>query len=232
MITTTTSIKMWAEDDRPREKLMLKGKSALSDAELIAILLGSGTRTKTAVDLAKEILSSTDLDLNKLGRLTLSELKQFSGVGDAKALTLIAAMEIGRRRKAFQSEKPKHIQKSDDVYHLLSSHFKDLQHEEFRILGLTRSNKVIQSELISKGGRHGTIADGQMIFKSLIDMKASACILAHNHPSGTLRPSDQDLSLTKSLVSFGKMIDIKILDHIIFTDEGFYSFLDHSVMPM
>lgn len=231
MITTTSSIKMWAEDDRPREKLINKGKSTLSDAELIAILLGTGTKTKTAVDLAKEILLSTGSDLNQLGKLNLPELKKFSGIGDAKAVSLIAALELGRRRKNFQPKKPKHIKQSDDVYHLLSPDFKDLQHEEFRILGLTRSNKVIQNELISKGGRHGTVADGQMIFKSLIDMKASACILAHNHPSGTLKPSDQDIALTKSLVNFGRMIDIKILDHIIFTDEGFYSFLDHSVMP-
>lgn len=224
------TIKSWAEDDRPREKMMLKGKSVLSDAELLAIILGSGTRTKSAVDLAQEILTSVDNDLYRLGQLNLNELKKFSGVGDAKAVGLAAALEIGRRRREADTKKLKKVNGSNDVYEYMRSYFEDLQHEEFRIIGLKRSNEIIRPELVSRGGMTGTIADGKVIFKALLDMKAVACILCHNHPSGTLKPSPADISLTKKMSEFGRLIEIQILDHLIFTDKGFYSFADNGMM--
>ena len=232
MITTNHSIKTWAEDDRPREKMALKGRSALSDSELLAILLGSGTRSKSAVDLAQEIMKDAQFDLNKLGKFSLNELKKFSGVGTAKAITLIAALELGRRRTETPENLPLKISSSKDVYRLLKSSFMDLQHEEFYVIGLNSGNRIIQTQLISKGGINGTVADGKVIFKHLIDMKATACIFAHNHPSGALRPSNQDISLTKRFKEFGKLVDISVLDHVIFTDNGYYSFSDECVMPI
>lgn len=224
------TIKSWAEDDRPREKMLLKGKSVLSDAELLAIILGSGTRTKSAVDLAQEILTSVDNDLYRLGQLNLNELKKFSGVGDAKAVGLAAALEIGRRRREVETKKLKKVSGSNDAYEYMRSYFEDLQHEEFRIIGLKRSNEIIRSELISRGGMTGTIADGKVIFKALLDMKAVACILIHNHPSGNLKPSGADISLTKKLSEFGRMIDLQVLDHLIVTDHGYYSFADNNLL--
>ncbi|MDG0974759.1 MAG: DNA repair protein RadC [Crocinitomicaceae bacterium] len=224
------TIKSWAEDDRPREKMILKGKSVLSDAELIAIILGSGTRTKSAVDLAQEILMSVDNDLYRLGQLNLTELKKFSGVGDAKAVSLAAALELGRRRRAVGVRKIEKVTGSKDVYEFVRRDFEDLIHEEFRVLGLKRSNEIIRSELVSRGGMTGTIADGKLIFKALLDMKAVACILVHNHPSGNLKPSGADVSLTKKLSEFGRMIDLQVLDHLIVTDHGYYSFADNSLI--
>lgn len=224
--TNPLSIKAWAEDDRPREKMQLKGKSALSDAELIAILIGSGTRMKSAVELGQEILSSVDNDLYKLGRLSIADLQKFNGIGAAKAISLISALELGRRRKESDRKPNKKISSSYEAFVYLKSYFEDLEHEEFRILGLSRNNSVIKSELISKGGRSGTIADGKIIFKSLIEMKASACILSHNHPSGNLKPSQQDIDLTKRLLSFSELVDLRILDHLIITDHGYTSLMD------
>ena len=220
------SIKSWAEDDRPREKMQIKGKASLSDAELIAILLGSGSRKKSAVELGQEILSSVNNDLYKLGRLSIADLEKFKGIGSAKAITLISALELGRRRKQSEKSPVKKISSSQEAHAYLKPYFEDLEHEEFRILGLTRNNSIIKSELISKGGRSGTIADGKIIFKSLIEMKASACILCHNHPSGNLKPSQQDIDLTKRLLSFSEMVDLRILDHLIITDNGYTSLMD------
>tara|TARA_B100000508_G_scaffold55003_3_gene42772 strand:- start:157035 stop:157727 length:693 start_codon:yes stop_codon:yes gene_type:complete len=227
MYNPQLSIKSWAEDDRPREKMQEKGRSALSNAELLAILIGSGTRSKTAVDVAQEILQSGENSLFKLGKFSQADLMQFSGIGMAKAITLMAALELGRRRTEEKPKKQFKIAQSKDVAKLMHAHFVDLQHEEFRIIGLSRANHVIAQKLVSKGGRSGTIADGKMIFKELLDMKASACILCHNHPSGTLRPSDADIRLTKQLFEFGQLIELKVLDHVIFTDEGYYSLLEH-----
>lgn len=230
MFTTNLSIKSWAEDDRPREKMILKGRKALSDAELLAIILGSGTKTKTAVDLAQEILTTVNYDLFQLGKQSIKDFKKFNGVGDAKAITLSAALELGRRRKDSVRKKLTKMNTSQDVYCYMKPYFEDLEHEEFRIIGLSRSNHVIATELISKGGRTGTIADGKLIFKALLDMKATACILCHNHPSGTLKPSESDLRLTKNFVDFGKLIELPVLDHIIITDNGFFSFSDNQVL--
>lgn len=230
MFTTNSSIKYWAEDDRPREKMLLKGKEALSDVELIAILIGSGTKTKSAVDLAQLLLSASNHSLYELGKRTIPELKELKGVGDAKAVTIAAALELGRRRKGEPRKKITKLSSASDAYDLLRGHYEDLDYEEFRIIGLSKSNNVIGVELISRGGRSGTVADGKIIFKKLLDMKASACILSHNHPSGTLRPSDMDLKLTRELLAFGRCIDLQILDHIIITDNGYYSFADEGVL--
>lgn len=230
MFTTNSSIKFWAEDDRPREKMLLKGKGALSDAELIAILIGAGTRTKSAVDLAQELLRAANHNLYNLGKRTIPELKEIKGIGDAKAVTIAAALELGRRRKLERREKVTKLNRASDVYDLLKSYFEDLDYEEFRVIGLSRSNNVLGVELVSTGGRSGTIADGKIIFKKLLDMKATACILSHNHPSGVLKPSEADLRLTKKLSEFGRCIDLHVLDHLIITDNGFYSFAEQGVL--
>lgn len=225
--TNPLSIKSWAEDDRPREKMQIKGRAALSDAELLAILIGSGTKKKSAVELGQEILSSVDNDLYQLGRLSIADLEKFNGIGSAKAISLISALELGRRRKECDKKPPKKIRSSLDAYSYLKPYFEDLEHEEFRIIGLSRNNSIIKTELVSKGGRSGTIADGKIIFKSLIEMKASACILCHNHPSGNLKPSEQDIDLTKRFMDFSKLVDLRVLDHLIITDNGYTSLVDN-----
>jgi DNA repair protein RadC len=224
-----TTIKCWAEDDRPREKMLLKGKNALSDSEIIAILLGTGSRNKSAVELAQEILKAHQNDLHQLGKSGVKELTIFKGMGEAKAVSLMAALELGRRRKeAYRIEKVK-IKASEDVYQLLQHVFQDLQHEEFYIVLLDRSNQVLRYEQVSKGGVSGTIADGKIIFKTALLHQASAIILAHNHPSGNLEASQQDIKLTKSLKGFGDMIGIEVLDHLIFTDNGYLSLADKNI---
>ncbi|MGB0934120.1 MAG: RadC family protein [Lishizhenia sp.] len=224
------SIKLWAEDDRPREKLLLKGKSSLSNSELMAILLGSGTRDKSAVDLAQEILNAQDNSLYSVGKMSVGELENFKGVGEAKAIKLIAAIELGRRRNTEPKPKPHAITTSKCAYDILKASFLDLSHEEFHIIALNRANHVIANLCVSKGGMFGTVADGKVIFKTLIDLKACGCILAHNHPSGNLKPSQQDLKLTKKMKEFGALIEICILDHLIFTDSGYLSFKDEGLL--
>lgn len=230
MFTTNHPIKMWAEDDRPREKMLLKGKNNLSNAELLAIILGSGTKTKSALDLAKEVLTASNNCLYKLGKLSIHELKEFKGIGDAKGVALAAALELGRRRKETDRKSPKKIRSSSEAYQFFRPYFEDLDYEEFRVLGLSRSNSILGTSLISKGGRSGTIADGKIIFKTLLDMKASGCILCHNHPSGALHPSERDINLTKQLRNFAELIDLPILDHIIISDNGYYSFSDKGLL--
>lgn len=224
-----SSIKFWAEDDRPREKMLLKGKNALSDSEIIAILIGSGTREKSAVELAQEILQANENDLRKLSRSGVKDLCIHKGMGEAKSLTLMAALELGRRRKESEAKKRSIIKSAQDVYDVLSPYFMDLPHEEFHVLFLSRSNVVLHKEQISKGGISGTIADGKIIFKSAIMHQASAMILAHNHPSGNLKASESDIRLTKNLHQFGKLIGIDILDHVIFTDNGYLSFSEENI---
>lgn len=224
-----TTIKLWAEDDRPREKMLLKGKNALSDSEIIAILLGSGARNKTAVELAQEILNAHQNDLHQLGKSSVKELTIHKGMGEAKALTLMAALELGRRRKEADKAKKVKIESSNDVYELLNHLFQDLQHEEFYVVFLDRGNQVLRYEQISKGGISGTVADGKVIFKSALLYQASALILAHNHPSGNLVASPQDIKLTKNLKSFGEFIGIEVLDHVIFTDNGYLSLADKNI---
>jgi DNA repair protein RadC len=224
-----STIKSWAEDDRPREKLALKGKNSLSDAELLAILLGSGTREKSALELAKDMLSKSAYNLNKFCKQSLKELTEFKGVGNAKAITILAAIELGNRRLDEGNEKRRKVNSSKDVFDFLYASFYGLNHEEFHVVFLNRKNEILSSALLSKGGLSQTIVDGKILFKMALEHKAASIILCHNHPSGNLTPSDQDLQITKSLNSFGKMIDLPILDHLIFADNNYFSFTDRNV---
>jgi DNA repair protein RadC len=230
MYNQNLTIKTWAEEDRPREKLSLKGKNSLSDAELIAILIGSGNKNESAVELSKKILASLNNDLNRLAKLSISDLTQFNGIGDAKAISIIAALEIGRRRKDSEIEKRPIIKSSKDAYNVIADVLSDLPHEEFWVLYLNRKNEVIKKENISKGGVSGTIADSKIIFKSAIEQLASAIILCHNHPSGSLKPSAADISLTKKLKETGTMLDTPVLDHLIIGEKDYFSFADQELL--
>jgi len=223
-------IKLWAEADRPREKLLLNGRRHLTDAELIAILIGSGNRNESAVDLSKRILAEYENDLDALGKVSVKSLSQFKGIGEAKAIAIIAALELGRRRKESAATEVISITSSKDAFEVLLPVFADLNHEEFWILILNQANRVIGKQLISKGGLAGTIADPKIIFKTAIEHNAAFIILAHNHPSGNLKPSGQDISITKKLVEGGKMLDLQVLDHLILTDRAYYSFGDEGLI--
>jgi DNA repair protein RadC len=224
------NIKSWSPEDRPREKLILKGKSALSDAELIAILLGSGTRALSAVDLAKQVLYPTGNNLHELARLTVKDLIKIPGIGQAKALTIVAALELGRRRKELDSREKMKVTGSKDVYDLIKADLLDISHEEFWILLLNRANRVIKKAQVSQGGVAGTVADPKIIFKLALDELASGIILAHNHPSGNLTASQADLDLTKKLKEAGKLLDIQVLDHLIVAGQKYFSFADEGLM--
>ncbi len=225
------SIKNWAVEDRPREKLRSKGLSSLSNAELIAILIGSGNKNESAVDLSKRILYDVKNNLNQLGKTTIEQLqKKYIGIGEAKAITIIAALELGRRRKLSEIEQKSQIKSSNDVYELMHPVLADLPHEEFWIILLNRANKVITTQKISQGGLSGTVIDTRLIMKAGIDQLASSIILCHNHPSGNKLPSQQDKSITNKLKEAGKTMDIPVLDHIIITDEGYFSFADEGLL--
>ncbi|HXH98781.1 MAG TPA: DNA repair protein RadC [Sphingobacteriaceae bacterium] len=224
------TIKSWAEEDRPREKLLLQGRRSLSDAELIAILIGSGNRDESAVALSKRILLSYNNDLDKLGKLSVQDLCKFKGIGEAKAIAIIAALELGRRKKDGIIAEKVQVGNSRDVYQALLPMFSDLGHEEFWIVLLNRANKITSKHLISKGGQAGTVADPKIIFNTALQHQATSVILAHNHPSGNLKPSSADISLTNKLVAAGKLLDIGVLDHLIITDKEYYSFADDGMM--
>lgn len=224
------SIKSWAEDDRPREKLLAKGKTALSDAELIAILIGSGTPKITAVDLAKQILNAVGNNLNELARLSVEDLKKFKGIGEAKAISIITALELGRRRREADILDRKKIGSSKDVFELMQPVLADLGHEEFHVVFLSNSNRILNRKAISSGGITGTVADVRMIMKEAIDQRATAIILCHNHPSGTTKPSQADIQLTKKVKEAGQILDVKVLDHIIVTLKEYYSFADEGML--
>ncbi len=224
------SIKQWAEEDRPREKLLHKGKSVLTDAELIAILLGSGSRDMSAVELARHILSSYDNDLNKIGKLGITDLIKFKGIGEAKAISIIAALELGRRRQITTIKERPQVKSSEAAYLCLSGSMSDLDHEVFKILLLNRNNRVIKIDTISKGGVSGTVVDAKILFKKALDNLASSIILAHNHPSGNLKPSRQDITITNKLIEAGKILDISVLDHLIISEKGYYSFKDEGLI--
>ena len=226
----STTIKSWAEDDRPREKLNKKGRAALSDAELLAILIGSGTRNVSALELSRSILSESQNCFAELSKVSINDLQKFKGIGEAKAITIYAAMEIARRRSEKSKVKKFKIQSSKDAYEYLHPKLMDLCHEEFHVLYLNRGNDVLGCEQISKGGISGTVADGKLIFHKGLELKSSGLILAHNHPSGQLKPSEADLKLTESLVKFGKFIDLQVLDHLIFSDNNYFSFADEGIM--
>lgn len=224
------NIKSWAEEDRPREKLSTKGKGALSDAELIAILIGSGNKEDTAVELSKKILASINNDLNQLGKLTINDLMQFNGIGEAKAISIIAALELGRRRKEAVSEKKPIINSSQKAYDSMSAILSDLPHEEFWAIYLNRRNELIKKVFISKGGVAGTVADTKIIFKHALELLASSIILFHNHPSGNLKPSPADIQLTKKLKETGNIMDVLVVDHIIVGEKNYFSFADESLL--
>ncbi len=208
---------------------MLKGKAALSDAELVAILIGSGSRNDSAVSLSKRILVSVDNNLNALGKLSLKQLMEFKGIGEVKAITIAAALELGRRRRAEETLELKKITSSKAVFEIMQPIIGELPHEEFWVLYLNNSNKVIYKSQLSKGGITGTVVDVRLIFKTALENNATSIILTHNHPSGKLQASDADIAITKKLKLAGEQLDIKVLDHIIITENGYYSFQDEGI---
>jgi len=224
------SIKYWAEDDQPREKLMLKGKAALSDAELIAILIGSGSRNESAVQLSKRILKSVDNSLNALGKLSHKQLMEFKGIGEAKAVTITAAMELGRRRREEEGVDLKQITSSRAVFEIMQPIIGELPHEEFWIIYLNNSNKVIYKNQLSKGGLTGTVVDARLVFKTALEHNAVGIILVHNHPSGALQASEPDKQVTRQLKLAGHALDIKVLDHVIVTERAYLSFADDGIL--
>ncbi|HYF70212.1 MAG TPA: DNA repair protein RadC [Ohtaekwangia sp.] len=223
-------IKHWSPEDRPREKLLLKGKSALSDAELIAILLGTGSSTMSAVDLAKRVLQDADHNLHALGNLTVRDLIKIKGIGEAKAISIVAALELGRRRKEIAPDSKPRISGSRDAFDLLRSSLQDLPHEEFWVMLLNRANRVVRKVQISQGGVAGTVADPKIIFKFALEELASGLILAHNHPSGNLTPSQADTNLTQKLKESGKLLEIQVLDHLIIAGNKYFSFADEGLL--
>ncbi len=229
-MTEKKSIKEWAKDDRPREKMISKGKAALSDSELLAILLRTGMEGQSAVDLARAILDSVGNDLIKLSELSLKELKGIKGIGEAKAITLMAALELGKRRRAAEANLPKEVKDSKDTFERFLPYIDDMKQEHFLVMYLNQSNHVLKIECISNGGTTHVIADPKIIFKNALNLNATCLVLGHNHPSGNPRPSEDDRQLTKKLVSAGKLLDIKVIDHIIIGNERYYSFRDHGDM--
>jgi DNA repair protein RadC len=229
MENSSFPIRSWSEDDKPREKLMLKGKSALSDAELIAILIGSGSRNESAVDLSKRILASVANNLNALGKMSILQLMDFKGIGEAKAISIIAALELGRRRRAEDAVELTKITSSKMIFEMMQPVIGELPHEEFWIIYLNNSNKVISKSQLSKGGITGTLVDVRLVFKTALEMGATGLILCHNHPSGTLVPSDADKQITKKLKLAGESLEIKVLDHLIVTETSYFSFADEGI---
>ena len=228
--TTSFSIKNWSQDDQPREKLLNKGKAALSDAELVAILIGSGNREESAVDLSKRILAGVENNLSELGKLSIKQLMHFKGIGEAKAITIMAALELGRRRRGEDALEKKKIISSVSAFELMQPIIGELQHEEFWIIYLNNSNKVIQKNQLSKGGITGTLVDVRLVLKNALEVGATGIILAHNHPSGTLTPSEADKQLTNKLKVASESLDIKVLDHVIVTEKAYFSFADENLL--
>ncbi len=226
----STSIKNWAEDDRPREKLLLKGASALSDSELIAILINNGTKEKSAVELAQEILRSGNNNLNELGKLSIKDLQKIKGIGNAKAIAIAAALELGRRRQAADALEKISVRTSNDIAQFLRAKIKDYLHEVFAVVFLNRANKINHFEIISQGGITGTVADPRIILKKALEEDATSVVLCHNHPSGNLKPSRADEELTHKIKEAAKYFDITVLDHIIVSEEGYFSFADEGII--
>lgn len=228
--TTSLPIKFWSDDDKPREKLIQKGRSVLSDTELLAILIGSGSRNESAVELSKRILASAHNSLNELGKLSIKQLMQFRGIGEAKAVTIAAALEIGRRRRGEDAQKITKITSSQSVFELLQPKMGELQHEEFWIVYLNNSNRVLQTTQLSKGGITGTLVDVRLVMRQALELGSVALILAHNHPSGTLKPSNADKQITQKLKSAAQALDLKVLDHLIITQKAYFSFADEQIL--
>jgi DNA repair protein RadC len=228
--SSSFSIKNWSDDDKPREKLLHKGRSVLSNAELLAILIGSGTKNETAVALSKRILASTNNNLGELGKISTKQLMKFKGIGEAKAVTIAAALEMGRRRQNEAATSTGKISDSRAVFDLLQPLVGDLPHEEFWIVYLNNSNKVIHKAQLSKGGITGTLVDVRLVMKQALELGAVALILAHNHPSGALQPSEADKSITHKLQKAAESMDIRVLDHVILTQNKYYSFADNNLI--
>ena len=224
------SIKDWADDDRPREKLVIKGKGALSDAELVAILIASGNRDESAVELSKRILQSLGNNLNRLAKLSVNDLIKFKGIGEAKAISIIASLELGRRRRTAGVLEKAKIGGSKDAFQILQLKLEDLPHEEFWVMLLNRANKVIDTKLVGRGGVSSTVVDSKVIFSFALESLASGIILGHNHPSGNLKPSNSDIRLTKKIVDAGKIMEVPVLDHIIVGDNDYFSFADEGLI--
>ncbi len=222
-------IRSWAEEDRPREKLILKGSVALSDAELLAILIGSGTRGESAVDVCKSILKNVHNNLNELGKLSVSDLKKYKGIGEAKAITIVAALELAKRRRTAEVIEKGKITSSKDVYEYFH-HLSDLHNEEFWVMFLNRANKIISTQKVSQGGITGTVADIRLILKNALDNFSTGIVLCHNHPSGNLMPSNEDKDLTQKVKQTAKLLDINVMDHIIVSDAGYFSFADEGLL--
>ncbi|HUX95468.1 MAG TPA: DNA repair protein RadC [Bacteroidales bacterium] len=220
----------WAVEDRPREKLIQKGSSNLSDAELIGILISSGTKEKSAVDLGRELLSLVNNNLNSLGKLSIGDLKKLHGIGPARAVTIAAALELGRRRKLAEAPEDPQIKCSKDVADIFQPLLADLPHEEFWILFLNRSNRVINRMKLSQGGISGTVTDVRIVMKKAIEYLASGIIVCHNHPSGNLNPSESDSKITLKIKEAGNLMDIQLLDHLIISDKDYYSFADNGLI--
>ena len=227
---TNLSIRNWAVEDRPREKMLAKGIQSLSDSELIALLIGSGTRKITAVELARQILNMAGNNLDILGKYSVTDLKKHKGIGQARAISIVAALELGRRRKQAAAPDREKITGSADVFTLMHPILSDLSHEEFWILILNRSNRVIDKRKISQGGITGTVTDIRIILKMAIENLATSIILCHNHPSGNLQPSDADISVTRRLKDSTALMDISLLDHLIIAGKGYFSFADENII--
>lgn len=224
------AIRAWAEEDRPREKLLFKGKTNLSDAELLAILLGSGTVGESAVELARRILQSADNNLHELGRRSVTDLRKFRGIGEAKAVTIAAALELGRRRQLSDLRERPRVRTSRDAFDAAAALLVDLHHEEFWILLLNKANEVFARERLSTGGTAGTVVDIKLFFKTCLDRRATGAIAMHNHPSGNLQPSQADIDLTRRLRKAGEILDLPLLDHLIVSERGYFSFADEGLL--
>ena len=227
---SSTSIKNWAIDDRPREKLLAKGAASLSDSELLAILINIGNREKSAVELAKEVLNLGKNNLNELGKLSIHDMTKIKGIGAAKAITLSAALELGRRRQASGILSKQKIHSSSEIAGYLHIVLKDYAYEVFAVIFLNRANKINHFEIISRGGITGTVADPRIILKKALEEEATAIVLCHNHPSGNLRPSRADEELTLKIKEAAKYFDIRVLDHIIVSEDGYFSFADEGIL--
>lgn len=223
-------IKDWAPEDRPREKLLAKGIKSLSDAELLAILIRTGQKNESAVDIARKILSLVRNNLNELGKLSVKDMEKVKGIGEAKAITMIAALELGRRRKLSEIQQKQKISGSRDAFEYVQSYVEDLSHEEFWVLYLNRSNRIIDQVKISQGGVSGTVIDVRIILKHAIEKLASSIIISHNHPSGNLEPSTADIQITKKIKQAADFHDIQVLDHIIIGDQQYFSFADERIL--
>ncbi|WP_312075841.1 RadC family protein [Chryseobacterium sp.] len=224
------SIKFLAEDDRPREKFLLKGKNSLSDSELLAIIMGSGSRDETAVELARKILASVDNNWHQLSLLTIKDLMKFKGVGEVKAISIATALEIGRRRAAQEIPEKPQITSSRDAYQVLKIHLSDLRTEEFWALFLNQNNRVIHISQLTQGGISQSLVDLRVLFKIAMDHFATGIIVSHNHPSGNLKPSQEDINITKKIREAGDLLNIQLLDHLIITQNSYLSFADEGLI--